>query len=35
VLGSPVLKKLDMIVEIPPEEVGDDLKLLKRMRTEI
>ena len=34
VLGSPALKKLDMIVEIPPEEVGDDLKLLKRMRTE-
>ena len=34
VLGSPSLKKLDMIVEIPPEEVAPDIELLKRMRSE-
>lgn len=35
VLGSPALKKLDMIVEIPPEEVSPDIELLKHMRAEI
>ncbi|MEW6146277.1 MAG: deoxyribonuclease IV [Thermodesulfobacteriota bacterium] len=34
ILGSPALKKLDMIVEIPPEEVAPDIELLKRMRSE-
>lgn len=34
VLGSPALKKLDMIVEIPPEEVAPDIELLKRIRAE-
>lgn len=34
VLESPSLKKLDMIVEIPPEEVAPDIELLKRMRSE-
>jgi deoxyribonuclease-4 len=32
VLGDPVLNKLDMIVEIPPEEVAPDIEILKRMR---
>ena len=35
ILGNPALKRLDMIVEIPPEEIGEDLELLKRMRSEI
>ncbi|HVY55468.1 MAG TPA: deoxyribonuclease IV [Thermodesulfobacteriota bacterium] len=35
VLSSPILKKLDMIVEIPPEEVAPDLELLKRMRDKV
>jgi deoxyribonuclease-4 len=35
VLGSPTLKKLDMIVEIPPGEVAPDIELLKRMRDDI
>ena len=35
VLGSPALKELDMIVEIPPEEVAPDIELLKRLRSEI
>jgi deoxyribonuclease-4 len=34
VLENPSLKKLDMIVEIPPEEVAPDIELLKRMRSE-
>jgi deoxyribonuclease-4 len=34
VLSSPTLSKLDMIVEIPPEEVAPDIELLKRMRSE-
>jgi deoxyribonuclease IV len=34
VLENPSLKKLDMIVEIPPEEVASDIELLKRMRSE-
>ncbi len=34
VLSSPILKKLDMIVEIPPEEVAPDIEILKRMRNE-
>ncbi len=32
VLGDPILNKLDMIVEIPPEEVAPDIEILKRMR---
>ena len=35
ILANPALKELNMIVEIPPEEVGEDIKLLKRMRGEI
>ena len=35
VLSNPALKKLDMIVEIPPEEVRKDLELLKNMRSKI
>jgi deoxyribonuclease-4 len=34
VIGNPALKELDMIVEIPPEEVAPDIELLKRMRDE-
>ena len=35
ILGNPALEGLDMIVELPPEEVGEDIELLKRMRTVI
>lgn len=35
ILGSPALKGLDMIVELPPEEVSRDIELLKRMRSKI
>jgi deoxyribonuclease-4 len=35
VLSSPALENLDMIVEIPPEEVAPDIELLKRMRGDI
>jgi len=35
VLSNPVLKKLDMIVELPPEEVREDVELLKHMRSKI
>jgi deoxyribonuclease-4 len=34
VIVNPALKELDMIVEIPPEEVAPDIELLKRMRSE-
>jgi len=34
-LANPTLSKLDMIVEIPPEEVEPDIGLLKRMRDDI
>jgi len=34
VIGNPALKELDMVVEIPPEEVAPDIELLKRMRDE-
>jgi len=32
VISHPVLKKLNMIVEIPPDEVAADIALLKRLR---
>lgn len=35
VLASAALKKLDMIVELPPDEVAPDLELLKQMRGHI
>jgi len=35
VLSNPDLKKLDLIVELPPEEVSLDIELLKHMRSKI
>lgn len=32
VLANPALENLDMIVELPPEEVAPDIELLKRLR---
>lgn len=32
ILGNPLLKDLDMIVEIPPDKVEEDIKTLKNMR---
>lgn len=32
IVNHPILKNLDMIVEIPPEEVGRDIELLKSLR---
>ena len=34
-VNHPALKNLDMIVEIPPEEVAPDIELLKQMRGDI
>ena len=34
-VNHPALKNLDMIVEIPPEEVAPDIELLKQMRGNI
>lgn len=35
VLANPALENLDMIVELPPEEVAPDIELLKHMRSKI
>ncbi len=32
IIKNPSLKKINMIVEIPPEKVGDDIKTLKKLR---
>ncbi len=32
IIKNPSLKKINMIVETPPEKVGDDIKTLKKLR---
>lgn len=32
IVNNPYLKHIDMIVETPVEEVGDDIKNLKRLK---
>lgn len=35
ILANPAFGELDMIVELPPEEVATDIEILKRMRDDI